>query len=59
MVRACRHLITGDRLRMAGGAAANQALQKLSIALNREDADGDGVMQCIYEGTAEDGEHLN
>ena len=58
-MRACRHLITGDRLRMAGGAAAKQALQKLSLALNREHADGDGVVQCIYEGTAEDGEQLN
>ena len=59
MVRACRHLITDDRLRMAGGAAAKQALQKLCLALKREDADGDGVVQCNYEGAAEDGEQLN
>ena len=58
-MRACRHLITGDRLRMAGGAAAKQALQKLCLALKREDAEGDGVMRCIYEGTAEAGEQLN
>ena len=58
-MRACRHLITDDRLRMAGGAAAKQALQKLSLALKGEDADGDGVVRCSYEGTAEDGEQLN
>ena len=58
-MRACRHPITGDRLRMAGGAAAKQALQKLCLALKGEDADGDGVVQCNYEGTAVDGEQLN
>ncbi len=58
-MRACRHLITDERLRMAGGAAAKQALRKLSLALKREDADGDGVVRCSYEGAAEDGEQLN
>ena len=58
-MRACRHPITGDRLRMAGVAAAKQALQKLCLALKREDVDGDGVVRCSYEGTAEDGEQLN